>query len=167
MLRTSLGVLAIPCLLALGLSEPVCAQQVFGNIFGTVTDASGAGVPNAKVSITDQDKGTKFESVTNQDGNYTRDRLIPGAYTVEVEVAGFRKAVSKDVRVSVDQGSRVDIKLEIGDVTQWSRLPRPRRLSDPTGRTSLPPLQPPSSKSCRSFERNAPGLSTVDPGPSS
>src|SRR3954453_6408620 len=96
MLRTSLGVLAIPCLLALGLSEPVCAQQVFGNIFGTVTDASGAGVPNAKVSITDQDKGTKFESTTNQDGNYTRDRLIPGAYTVEVEVAGFRKAVTKD-----------------------------------------------------------------------
>ena len=38
------------------------AQQVFGNIYGTVTDQSGGGVPNGKVTITDQDRGSKFEA---------------------------------------------------------------------------------------------------------
>jgi Carboxypeptidase regulatory-like domain len=94
------------------------AQQVFGSIFGTVTDSSGSAVPNAKVVITDQEKGTKFETATNADGNYAKDRLIPGSYTVEVESTGFRKTVSKDIRVSVDQGLRLDITLQVGDVTQ-------------------------------------------------
>src|SRR5437763_16938920 len=105
-------------ILVAGLPKGAMKQQVFGSIYGTVTDASGAGVPNAKVTITDQDKGSKFESVTNPDGNYSKDRLYPGTYTVQVEGAGFRKAISKDVRVNVDQGARLDVKLEVGDVTQ-------------------------------------------------
>src|SRR6266487_3610100 len=94
------------------------AQQVFGSIFGTVTDPTGSAVPNAKVVITDQEKGTRFETASNPDGNYVKDRLIPGSYTVEVETTGFRKAVSKDIRVNVDQGSRLDVTLQVGDVTQ-------------------------------------------------
>src|SRR4051812_26724080 len=94
------------------------AQQVFGSIYGTVADPSGAGVPNAKVTITDQEKGTVFDVTSNESGNYTKDRLIPGVYTVEVESSGFRKAVSKDVRVSVDQGSRLDISLQVGNVSE-------------------------------------------------
>src|SRR5213595_1836199 len=91
---------------------------VFGSIYGTVTDPSGAAVPNAKVTITDQEKGTRFDTTTNVDGNYTKDRLIPSLYTVEVQGSGFRKAVSKDIRVNVDQGSRLDIGLQLGDVSQ-------------------------------------------------
>jgi hypothetical protein len=94
------------------------AQQVFGSIYGTVTDPTGAAVPSAKVSITDQEKGTRFDTTTNVDGNYTKDRLIPGMYTVEVQGAGFRKTVSKDIRVNVDQGSRLDLGLQLGDVSQ-------------------------------------------------
>src|SRR5690349_2443289 len=90
---------------ALMLPASIYGQQVFGSIYGTVTDATGATVPNAKVTITDQEKGTQFEATTNESGNYTKDRLIPGVYTVEIEGSGFRKAISKDVRVSVDQGS--------------------------------------------------------------
>ena len=100
------------------LIPPAGAQQVSGSIYGTVTDKSGGGVPGARVTIADQDKGTRFETLTNQDGNFARDRLIPGAYTVEVEGKGFRKAVSRDVRVSVDQGARLDVMLEIGEVSQ-------------------------------------------------
>ena len=104
--------------LALAVAVAAPAQQIFGNIYGTITDPSGAGVSNAKVTITDQNKGTKFEVVTNSTGNYTKDRLIPGFYTVEVEVPGFRKAVSKDVQVSVDNAARVDIALQVGQVSE-------------------------------------------------
>src|SRR5438876_811189 len=70
-------------------------QQVYGTIYGTVTDATGAAVPNAKVTITDESKGTKYEINTNEAGNYTKGQLIPGMYQVQVEAQGFRKAVSK------------------------------------------------------------------------
>jgi len=93
-------------------------QQVFGNIFGTVTDPTGAAIPNAKVIVTDQNKGTKFDVTTNESGNYVKNQLIPGTYQVEVENPGFRKSISKDIVVNVDQGSRVDLILQVGDVTQ-------------------------------------------------
>jgi hypothetical protein len=100
------------------LPTSLVGQQIFGSIYGTVTDASGGGIPKAKVTITDQEKGTTFEAITNESGNYTRDRLIPGVYTVEVEGPGFRKAVSRDVRVNIDQGSRLDVSLQVGNVTE-------------------------------------------------
>ena len=93
-------------------------QQVFGSILGTVTDASGAGVPGAKITITDQNKGTKVGVATNDSGNYERGQLIPGTYTVEVESPGFRRAVARDVQVSVDQVTRIELTLQIGEVTQ-------------------------------------------------
>ncbi len=105
---------AIACLTAMSLA----GQQVYGTIYGTVTDATGAAVPNAKVTITDQNKATKFDVTTNEQGNYTKGQLIPGTYSVDTESQGFRKAQTKDVNVNVDQGVRVDIALSIGDVSQ-------------------------------------------------
>ena len=102
----------------LGMVQGAFGQQVYGSIYGTVTDQSGAGVPNAKVTITDQEKGSKSEVTTNEVGNYTKDRLIPGLYTVEVEGTGFRKVVSRDVRVNVDNAARIDIALEVGNVSE-------------------------------------------------
>ena len=105
--------------LAMLLTAPASfAQQVFGSIYGTVTDASAGAVPGAKVSIADQNKGTKSEIVTNADGNFSKDRLIPGLYMVTVEVAGFTKQFAKDVQVNVDASSRVDFALKVGQVTE-------------------------------------------------
>lgn len=117
-LRTRPVPVLLALLVALLFSFAAPAQQIFGNIYGTVTDPSGSGVPNAKVTITDQGKGTIFEVTTNAAGNYTKDRLIPGIYTVEVEVSGFRKAVSKDVQVSVDNAARVDVTMQVGQVNE-------------------------------------------------
>jgi hypothetical protein len=110
--------LAAVLFLAVLFPQVLPGQQVFGNIFGTVTDPSGAGIPNARVTITDQERGNVVEVTTNESGNYLRDRLIPGLYTVQVEGSGFRKAVSRDVRVNVDQGARLDVTLPVGDVTE-------------------------------------------------
>ena len=119
MLKTPVRLLVLLALVALAFNCQIAvAQQVSGSIYGTVTDQTGAAVPNAKVTITDQDKGTKFDVTTNEAGNYTKDRLIPGTYTVEVEGTGFRKAVSRDVRVNVDNAARVDIALQVGNVSE-------------------------------------------------
>jgi hypothetical protein len=100
------------------LSGTLSAQQVFGTIYGTVTDPSGAAVNNAKVTITDVAKGTKSEVPTNESGNYTKGQLIPGQYQVTIEAAGFQKAVSSPLTVQVDQAARFDAAMQVGNVSQ-------------------------------------------------
>lgn len=99
-------------------SATLSAQQVFGSIVGTVTDPSGGAVIGAKVSITDLAKGTKSEVTTNESGNYTKGQLIPGDYQVTIEAQGFQKAVSNRITVQVDQVSRFDTSMQVGNVTQ-------------------------------------------------
>src|SRR6266478_2923584 len=83
--------LSLVCFVSL-LPRTAHGQAVYGSIFGTVTDASGAAVPNAKVTVTDINKGTKDETTTNATGNYNVTHLSPDAYSVRVEAAGFRSA---------------------------------------------------------------------------
>jgi len=93
------------------------AQQVFGSIFGTVTDATGAAVANAKVTIADVAKGTSFEVTTDQSGNYNKGQLIPDPYKVTIEAAGFGRIVSNNIDVRVDEAARYDASLKVGDVS--------------------------------------------------
>jgi hypothetical protein len=111
-------------MLLIGLALTVCfsasisyAQQVFGSIFGTVTDPGGAVVANAKITITDVNKGTKFEVVTDSAGNYNRGQLVPDAYTVTIQAPGFSRVISSRLEVRVDEAARFDATLKVGDVT--------------------------------------------------
>jgi hypothetical protein len=92
-------------------------QAVYGNIVGTVTDQQGAAVANAKVTITDTQRQVSFTTTTNSDGNFTQRFLIAGTYQVRIEAGGF-KAALQTVSVSVDQEARLDVKLEVGEVSQ-------------------------------------------------
>ena len=94
------------------------AQQVYGSIFGTVTDASGSAVPNATVTVHDESKGISSDATTNESGNYTRGQLIPGVYTVTVVATGFQKSESRNITVQVDNAARVDVGLQIGAASQ-------------------------------------------------
>src|SRR5437763_4922775 len=103
-----LGLFGFSLAVLLSSANPLKAQQVFGKIFGTVTDATGGAVSNAKVTITDQNKGTDYDVTTNESGNYDKGQLIPGTYSVAVEAAGFAKQQFKDIRVQVDNAARID-----------------------------------------------------------
>lgn len=96
--------------------SPAPAQQVFGRIFGTVIDSSGAAVANAKITITDVNKGTKFEVTTDTSGNYSKGQLIPDTYRVAIESSGFQRVVSDNLEVRVDEAARYDATLKVGDV---------------------------------------------------
>jgi hypothetical protein len=93
------------------------AQQVFGGIFGTVTDPSGSAVVGAKVTVTDINKGTQFEVSTDASGNYNKGQLVPGQYTVAIESKGFGSVKSDAVDVRVDAAVRYDASLKVGDVS--------------------------------------------------
>src|ERR1051325_1373969 len=97
-------------------STAVFAQDVTtGSIGGIVADVNGAGVPGAKVTVTGL-TGEKT-AVTNEQGGFEVDKLIPGMYTVKVEQTGFKSAVSNNVQVFVDRRTALQFKLEPGDVS--------------------------------------------------
>jgi hypothetical protein len=93
-------------------------QAVTGRLLGTVLDPSGAAVPGAQVTITNQDTGIGRVVQTETSGNYTAASLQSGPYTVKVEAAGFRSAVSPGNVVRVAQTTRVDVTLEVGQLAE-------------------------------------------------
>jgi len=113
----------IPVVLALVaglLSLPVSAraQAVYGSISGTVEDSTGAALPGTNVTITSVERQTSDTVVTNSSGNYLKERLLPGNYTVKAELSGFRPAAVNTVRVNLDAQTRIDMKLEVGQLTE-------------------------------------------------
>ena len=110
---------ALPLVFALALffTGRLNAQALSG-ITGTVTDATGAVVPNAKITITNTATQVVSRSVSNSAGSYTVTDLIPGTYTVQAELAGFQTAVHNGVGVDVGKNSTVNIVLDPGNVSQ-------------------------------------------------
>ena len=105
---------------AMGVSFAVSSawgQGVTGRVQGTVRDPTAAVVAAAKVTLTNQATGYKYEVSTNQSGEYLAANLPPGKYTVTATAAGFKSAESKDVVVIVDSLTTVDFGLQIGSRT--------------------------------------------------
>jgi len=92
--------------------------QERGSISGTVTDPSGAAVPGVSVQIIDTRTNVIRATTTNSVGYYIVGELIPDPYTVFVEAKGFKKATRPEFTLDVAQAARVDIALEVGDVSE-------------------------------------------------
>ncbi len=105
-----MALLAIGCLLT---HAPARAQSVYGSIFGTVTDKTGAVVPGATITVTDEAKGTVETVVTNGAGEYTVSHLVPDSYDLKVEIKGFKSYISKGITVLADTAPREDVALEV------------------------------------------------------
>jgi hypothetical protein len=103
----SIQLVAFLLVLLFGGSQWVQAQATTGSILGTVSDKSGAVIPNAKVSITDVDRGMTKTVVTNGTGAFRVDFLLTGNYKVSVSVSGFKTYVQSGI--SLDAGVPVNI----------------------------------------------------------
>src|SRR5579872_3889107 len=114
MFRRLTGSLLVLCSCA-GLSF---AQAVNATLLGSVTDATGAIVPGAKVTITEASTGTTRTGVTNDSGNYTFPDIPPGTYSVSVERSGFKKESRTGVVVEVNSSARIDVRLQPGALTE-------------------------------------------------
>lgn len=99
-------------------SQATYAQAVYGSIYGSVTDNTGAVVPGATVTVTDESKGTSVNVTSNANGEYTVEHLIPDVYNVKVTAGGFKTYQTTGITVAADTSPRVDAKLEVGGSTE-------------------------------------------------
>ena len=89
---------------------PAAAQTATAELSGTVTDATGAIVPSAKVSIVNAQTGISRETITGQNGNYLFTILQPGIYNLSAEAQGFRKTVQNNIELQVNQRAEVNLQ---------------------------------------------------------
>ena len=84
---------------------PANCQTSAGAIVGVIRDASGAAVPGARITTTNQGTNISSPFVTDETGNYYIPSLLPGRYRVEAEKKGFKKVTARDIEVAVNQPS--------------------------------------------------------------
>lgn len=95
------------------------AQAVYGTITGTVTDETGGVLPGAEVTIADESKGISWVVLTDDSGNFRRERLLPGTnYTISVTMPGFKTHVRDNVTVNVDAVNHFSVVLNIGEISE-------------------------------------------------
>jgi hypothetical protein len=112
--------LKVPMLAAMLLAAAPSSfgQAVYGSIFGTVVDGSGAVIPGATVVVTDAAKGTSVTVQTNGSGEFTADHLIPDAYNVKINFTGFKTYETQNLVVSADTSRKLEAALQLGGSDQ-------------------------------------------------
>lgn len=111
---------------------PVAAQSTFGSISGTVSDATGASMAGASVTLTNLGTGSTQTLSTNPDGLYSFVNLNPGAYSLNVEKTGFKHFRRDPINVQVQQAVSIDIAMEVGAVSQVVEVTSETPLLQPT-----------------------------------
>ena len=120
------------------LAAPARAQDT-GTVGGTVVDPQGAAIPGATITLTDEKTRTTRTQVTAVDGEFVFRSVIPGAYTVKVELAGFRSFEKRSNIVNASSDVNLGkIKLEIGSLTEVVTVEARARRSRPGAATHGP-----------------------------
>src|SRR5437667_6016811 len=101
-----------------GRPSPLAAQVLYGSFVGTVTDATGAAIPGAAVTITHTETGTSRDATTDASGAYNFPTVQSGTYTVTVQLVGFRTFTRSGVPVTLNNVTRVDASLQIGQLSE-------------------------------------------------
>ncbi len=116
------GLLLIGLLLCLAGASQANAQGVGGTILGTITDTSGAVVPEAQISIKNLANGTTRSVKTDAAGFYTAPNLLPGVYEVTASAAGLATTVSKDNILTVGTQQVLNFSLNVGQITETMKV---------------------------------------------
>src|SRR5262245_55218650 len=94
------------------------AQVTTGTFLGFVTDSSGAVIAGAKVTATNEATNLTRNVNTNSSGEYVIALLPVGRYTLTVEAPNFKRHVAKGVALELDQKVKIDVRLEVGQLTE-------------------------------------------------
>ncbi|HUG80496.1 MAG TPA: carboxypeptidase-like regulatory domain-containing protein, partial [Bryobacterales bacterium] len=94
------------------------AQTATGVITGSLTDSTGAVIPGAKVTLTDQQTNQSREQMSNESGIYEFRALPRGNYTLSAELDGFKKEEVTGIQLTVAQTLRLDVQMEVGALTE-------------------------------------------------
>jgi Carboxypeptidase regulatory-like domain/TonB dependent receptor-like, beta-barrel len=102
----------------IGLASHAAAQVLYGSIVGNVTDETRGAVPGATVTITSTETGASRDVVSDTTGRYSFAAVQPGTYQITVKVDGFRTFTRRDVTVTLNSVARVDVALQVGQLSE-------------------------------------------------
>ncbi len=105
-------------LVAVCAAMPASAQVLYGSIVGTVEDPTGAVVPGATITLTNPATGASREIKADEQGRYSIPNIQAGSYEIRVSAQGFRTLTRTGVEVTINTVTRVDAKLEVGQMTE-------------------------------------------------
>jgi hypothetical protein len=110
-------------ILLFGIATQTPAQTVTGSIRGTITDPSGAVVADARITATNVNTGVATTATTDRGGAYNIQALPIGSYVVSVTKSGFSVTAAPPFALEIDQIARIDLKLQLGEVTTTLQVP--------------------------------------------
>ncbi len=113
-----LWTMALSLTLLSSLIPVAAAQSTYGSITGLAQDTSGAAITDAQVTLTNTGTSEKRTQATGPDGLYSFVNLIPGEYRIDVEKQGFKHFTRANVEVQVNQASKIDAVLAVGQVSE-------------------------------------------------
>ena len=93
-------------------------QELYGSVVGTVQDGSGARIPGATIELVNRGTNLTLTAVSNETGGYTFTNVLPGTYDIKVTLQGFKEFVQQGVPVTTGNISRVDARLEVGQLSE-------------------------------------------------
>src|SRR5689334_20031670 len=99
-------------------SSRVVSAQGLATLRGVITDASGAVVPDAAITLTQASTRQARTVTSSNDGNYLIPALPPADYTLVVQAKGFRQSTREGITLLADQSATIDVRMEVGDATQ-------------------------------------------------
>src|SRR3954449_5573942 len=109
--------LQVTCLLLLATGSYLWAQ-VGGTLSGKITNASGSGIPNAAVTVTNTTNNVTQKVLTGPDGGFTVANLGPGVYRVDVETSGYKRTTQQNVELLTTGPTTVAIRMEPGNINE-------------------------------------------------
>jgi hypothetical protein len=115
---TFVGKLTLLVLLLAAADFRTTAQTLYGSLVGTVTDQSGATVPNASITATETTTGVVRQDKTDANGRYSMVNVLPGTYNVQVGAPGFKNFDQTGLTVTPNVVSRIDVHLQLGQATE-------------------------------------------------
>ena len=158
-------------LILLAFPHSLLTQTGSGGLSGTIVDASGAAVSEAKVTVVNEDSGAQVVTLANSEGLYRVPSLLPGSYRVEAAKTGFEKLVRRGLVVTTGQTVLADLTLKIGATSEIVTITESAPLTE-TQSQSVGQLinrrmvagLPMPNRAASSLVALAPGVVMIDPG---
>jgi hypothetical protein len=145
-------------------AAPLFAQQGTADLRGRVSDQQGAVLPGVSIVVRHQESGLFRETITGPDGTFLMSGMTPGMYEVTAELANFKKYTQRDVRLEVGRTTPVELKLEVGGLTEAVTVTSEAPLVDTTTQEIGGRISQQEFVDTPSFNRNFAGYLGMLPG---
>ena len=146
------------------LASPLLAQQGTAELRGRVMDQQGAVLPGVTVIVRHQESGLFREAVSGTDGTFLMSGMTPGVYEVSAELTGFKKYTQRDVRLEVGRTTPVELKFEVGGLTEAVTVSAEASLVDTSSQEIGGRISSQEFVDTPSFNRNFAGYLGMLPG---